>query len=209
MTLLEKLKRALGLAPDDEGGTDTALTVEREAGEAGEVGGDESRAVRAGEPDETTGAGGAVDSGADSEGDDEPVATDTEAAASTGSMVESDAGDSPAEAAEPAEAAGPASDDREIDDDSEDGGAGAGADGAEAEPESDSASEPSSEPEPSADADPVEELTGIGPAYGERLRGIGIETVADLAAADAADIAAETDIGEGRASTWIERARER
>lgn len=188
MTLLEKLKRALGLDPGDEGGTDTALTVEREAGEAAGTDG----AVRAGDVGEAAG-------------------TDTEAAASTGSMVESHPDDSPAGAAEPAEAAGSESDDRTVE-----GDAATDVEVAEAEPAGESEPEPEpeseSEPEPEpaeADADPVEELTGIGPAYGERLRGIGIETVADLAAADAADIAAETDIGEGRASTWIDRARDR
>ena len=52
-------------------------------------------------------------------------------------------------------------------------------------------------------------LNGIGPAYGERLEAAGIGTVADLAAADAAEIAADTDLGEGRVQGWIDQARER
>ncbi|MEF8855184.1 MAG: helix-hairpin-helix domain-containing protein [Haloarculaceae archaeon] len=51
-------------------------------------------------------------------------------------------------------------------------------------------------------------LDGIGPAYSERLEAVGIESVADLADADAAEIAAETDLGENRVAGWIEQAKE-
>lgn len=66
--------------------------------------------------------------------------------------------------------------------------------------------------EPAADLGTDESpdvLDGIGPAYAERLSDAGVETVADLAAADAADLAEESDIAEGRIETWIERARNR
>ncbi|WP_135302403.1 helix-hairpin-helix domain-containing protein [Haloarcula amylovorans] len=56
--------------------------------------------------------------------------------------------------------------------------------------------------------DPVTEIKGIGPAYAKRLSGLGIETVGDLTMADAADIAAETDLSESRVAGWIERAEE-
>jgi len=89
----------------------------------------------------------------------------------------------------------------------------------EAEPETDVDSETSPEAgsEPEVDDeppitegsdDPVTEINGIGPAYGERLSGLGIETVGELAAADAAETAAETDLSEKRVSDWIEQARE-
>lgn len=55
--------------------------------------------------------------------------------------------------------------------------------------------------------EPVDSLSGIGPAYAERLSEAGVETVGDLAAADAADLDAATDIGEGRLASWIEQAR--
>jgi predicted flap endonuclease-1-like 5' DNA nuclease len=70
---------------------------------------------------------------------------------------------------------------------------------------------PSADPDtdtevPAAD---LEELKGIGPAYAGRLREAGIEDVAALAAADAADLAERTDIAEGRLQTFVERAAEK
>lgn len=83
--------------------------------------------------------------------------------------------------------------------------------------ERDSATEASAESaEPSdatdtADAgdssEPVDKVKGIGPAYADRLADVGIETVADLAAADAETIASQTDLSEKRVSRWIERAK--
>ena len=58
------------------------------------------------------------------------------------------------------------------------------------------------------DGTPVDQVKGIGPAYAERLGEIGIHTVEDLAGADAAAIADGTSVGEGRATTWIDRAAE-
>jgi len=67
-------------------------------------------------------------------------------------------------------------------------------------------SSPVEEAEPTGGSDPVDALTGIGDAYATRLAEAGIETVADLAAADAADLAEVTDIAEGRLESWIEQA---
>lgn len=111
---------------------------------------------------------------------DEPVATETDAAASTESLVdEEDAAADPTEAAEPAEAAGPESEDVEIDEDADD-----------------------------VDGTAVDSIKGIGPAYADRLSNIGIESVADLADADPAEVAEGANVGEKRAATWIERAQE-
>jgi len=60
-----------------------------------------------------------------------------------------------------------------------------------------------------ADGEPVENIKGIGPAYAERLGGVGVHTVSDLADADAADLNGETGIGEKRLQTWIDRANAR
>ncbi|WP_276271310.1 helix-hairpin-helix domain-containing protein [Haloarcula litorea] len=64
---------------------------------------------------------------------------------------------------------------------------------------------PEAEPDEGSD-DPVTEIKGIGPAYAKRLQGIGIDTVGDLAGADAGEIASETDLSESRVSGWIEQA---
>ena len=56
--------------------------------------------------------------------------------------------------------------------------------------------------------DPVTELNGIGPAYGDRLAGAGVETVGELAAADAATLADRIDLGESRVAGWVEQANE-
>jgi polyhydroxyalkanoate synthase len=42
------------------------------------------------------------------------------------------------------------------------------------------------------------DVAGVGPAYAEKLRAAGVESVADLAAADPVVLAGEADIPEGR-----------
>lgn len=120
----------------------------------------------------------------------EPVAAGTDAAASTGSMTDTSA----ETAAEPAEAAGPTTDED-----------------VESEESADHTEETTDEATESAagtDED-VQVIKGIGPAYADRLAAVGIETVADLAAADAIEVAAETDLSEKRVGQWIERAKVR
>ncbi|KDE59352.1 poly(R)-hydroxyalkanoic acid synthase subunit PhaC [Halostagnicola sp. A56] len=58
----------------------------------------------------------------------------------------------------------------------------------------------------SAGDDPLTDLSGVGDAYAEALRGAGIETIDDLAAADVADLATETGISPARLEGWIEQA---
>lgn len=55
----------------------------------------------------------------------------------------------------------------------------------------------------------VETIKGIGPAYADRFDQVGIETIDDLAAANAAEVAEEIDVAEFRVSSWIDRARDR
>jgi len=55
----------------------------------------------------------------------------------------------------------------------------------------------------------LQELDGVGPAYASRLEGAGIVSVEDLAEADAAVVAQESGIDEGRVRRWIETAAER
>ena len=54
------------------------------------------------------------------------------------------------------------------------------------------------------DAD-VELVNGIGPTYAERLRAADIETVADLAEYDAAELAAVTEASESRVADWLDQ----
>jgi predicted flap endonuclease-1-like 5' DNA nuclease len=58
-------------------------------------------------------------------------------------------------------------------------------------------------------SDPVETVRGIGPAYGTRLGDVGVETVADLAAADPGDLARTISVAESRVDRWVARARGR
>jgi polyhydroxyalkanoate synthase len=57
--------------------------------------------------------------------------------------------------------------------------------------------------------DGVESIDGIGPAYAEDLRAAGVESVADLAAADPVAVAERADIAPGRVEDWVAAARDR
>lgn len=119
-----------------------------------------------------------TDTDSDTDTPESSAAAGTDASASTGSLTEE-----PPEAdaaAEPAEAAGPT-------DDSEDTPVEA------------------DDPE-GADDTPVEDINGIGPAYAQRLRDAGIDTVGDLLAADPADVAESTDLSPKRIGRWQDAA---
>ena len=228
MALLNKLKSILGIGGGrDEGDrrSETSVTVEREAGGAAT---------------------------AEKEADEEPVATGTDATASTGSMTEP-SGD-PEQAAEPSEATAPptetdADKDRDVGDvideaepstdadesvaagtdatastesltEAEGGADGAAEPGEAAGPPAGSADgdDPAAGDEAAADDDveaddmagePVETITGIGPAYADRLDEAGIESVAELAAADSETIGEAIDVSPKRVADWIERANDR
>jgi predicted flap endonuclease-1-like 5' DNA nuclease len=75
------------------------------------------------------------------------------------------------------------------------------------EAETESTEEPADAENGSDDEVSVSAISGIGPAYSDRLESIGVETVGQLADAEPDDIAAQTDISIGRVSNWIERAR--
>jgi polyhydroxyalkanoate synthase len=55
--------------------------------------------------------------------------------------------------------------------------------------------------------DAVQDLNGIGPAYADRLREAGIETVEQLIAANPSKLAAQLDIPEQRLTSWVEQAK--
>jgi polyhydroxyalkanoate synthase len=52
----------------------------------------------------------------------------------------------------------------------------------------------------------LEDLSGVGPAYADRLRDAGVGSMAELAAADAEGLADETGIGASRLQDWIDQA---
>ncbi|WP_281194828.1 helix-hairpin-helix domain-containing protein [Halorubrum sp. F4] len=185
MALLRKIKEKLGFGSDssDGGSGETTVTVERDAEEGGsEPTDDEESGV------ETTASTEAAvepdESDEGDEGDDAAAETDAEPADEDERADADDDG---------VEANGTEADETEAE--------AVEADAAEdAEPVEDDAAEP--------DGEPVDSLKGIGPAYGERLGKIGIETVEELAAADPAEVAEGASIGEKRAVKWIDRAKE-
>ncbi|WP_193309933.1 helix-hairpin-helix domain-containing protein [Halorubrum halophilum] len=181
MALLQKIKAKLGIGSDpaEREETDPEVTVERES-ERSDAGDDEDADEAAVE--ETSAAEDeAEDAGDESESiDDQPIGDEAAEPADDESADETELADETEEAAddEPAAAESEEVADDERDDDAAESGVA------------------------------VEEIKGIGPAYAERLADIGIETVADLAAADAEAVAEGTSVGEKRAATWIDRAGE-
>ena len=191
MALLQKIKEKLGFgsrpSSSDRESTDSdrgeaAVTVERES-DADDAASTETDASAV-EVDESGGESDAVD--------EEHEATDDEA-------VGADAVDEEHEAvgADAVDEESEATDDEATDDAVDEGTT-----------VDDGAGDTETDETAATDGTPVEQIKGIGPAYAERLGEIGIHTVEDLAGADAAAIAEGTSVGEGRAETWIGRAKE-
>lgn len=207
MTLLDTILSVLGLKSSDQDRQRTTdVTVEHDPDAENEA--------------EVKGTDLADDTASES------AAAGTDATGSTDSMTETPPGDGgtaePAEATdvtehagtdheapEPAEAAGPVGGEPDPE-----GTQPAPADGspeanAHAASEADAADEDAgSEPEDGPAADPVDSVSGIGPAYAERLADTDIETVGDLADADPAALAEATGISEKRLARLVERAGE-
>ena len=76
------------------------------------------------------------------------------------------------------------------------------------EPPATGAAEPAEAAGPTdgGEAVSVEEVSGIGPAYAERLSTAGVDTVGDLLAADPEKLADSTDISAKRIGRWQDRA---
>jgi predicted flap endonuclease-1-like 5' DNA nuclease len=152
------------------------------------------------------------------------ASTETTAAASTETMT--DEADEEVGAAEPAEAVTPADTStetleaepiREAAEEQDDAAAEETDAAASTESMADEADEEVGAAEPAEAAGPTggdtgEPLTvikGIGPAYADRLEAAGIDSIADLAAADPGEIGAEIDVSPKRVGRWIERAKHR
>ncbi|WP_248897387.1 helix-hairpin-helix domain-containing protein [Haloplanus halobius] len=125
---------------------------------------------------------------------DESVAAETEAAASTESLVEEEG---PTDAAEPAEAASPDAGDVETE-----------LDTADAESEGETTGEHEAQDLEGSQPESVDVIKGVGPAYARRLSEAGVDTVAELAAADAEELAADIDLSPKRVGRWIDRAKD-
>jgi len=185
MGILDTLLSLLGLgnSSSDDDRRETTVSVEREA---------------------NTGTEAAVKGTDDA---DAASAAGTDAAASTESLV-----DGMEEPAEPAEAVGTGDAETELGTtDAESEGETTGEhDAVDIEDAEESGTaEADTEAEPDATPESVEVIKGIGPAYAERLSNAGVDSVADLAAADVSELAAAVDLSETRVGRWIERAQER
>jgi|GEM_PF-1541821 len=169
---------------------------------------------------------------------DEPAAAGGDAAGSTASMTETENPDTAAEPGEAAgPTSSDEGDDLELDHDGANSDDTAATDGKDTDSESaaaggdatastgsmteetnetisaaeDAEAAGPTDVDPDADSEDtaVDSLKGIGPSYSETLDEAGIETVADLAAADPETLADEIDISESRVERWTERAKAR
>jgi predicted flap endonuclease-1-like 5' DNA nuclease len=200
MGLLDKLKSVLGLGGSRDragrsrppsggersaGQDEAGVTVEREPSTRSEdaVKGTETATAASGASDaERASTGTEGDQAGGAAGETTPA--ETGPATGTASGATDDAGPA-GEAAEPA-------------------GEGTGAASAASEDTSAAADDAAA-----GDTAPVTDVDGIGSAYGERLEGAGIETVGDLADADADDLSDRIDVSAKRIGRWIDQARDR
>jgi predicted flap endonuclease-1-like 5' DNA nuclease len=203
MPLANLIRSVLGLGSSDRDASEsTSVTVEREPDEgaateadanaAGETGSAESDTESVTEEPETDEPDVEETDEPDAHADeevDESAAAGTDAAGSTGSITQEPPGEAES-AAEPAEAAGGVTEH-------------SGTDSAAAE---DAEAAGPVEEEPEGGEEPVENVSGIGPAYASRLNDAGVETVADLLAADPDDLADRIDVSAKRIGRWQDAA---
>lgn len=57
-----------------------------------------------------------------------------------------------------------------------------------------------------ADTDDLTKVNGIGPVYAKRLAALGVTSFSELAASDADDLAARSEIARDRIADWINKA---
>ena len=207
MGLLERIKSALGFGTSGTPAAGESSTTDRRSGtdpdSTGEptpvedVEGDEEvevaqTVVEPGEDDageDEAGVDVTVEHEPDTRSEDAVKGTDTADTGSSADVEPADTGDAESEETSADEGAEP--------EDAEGTDAG------------DATAEPGegAERSPPGEGVDLEEVKGIGPAYADRLRDAGIEDVAALAAADAADLAERSDMGEGRLEKLIDRAK--
>jgi predicted flap endonuclease-1-like 5' DNA nuclease len=189
MGLIERIKSALGLGTSASTGASPSSTPDRQSGSDEDAGPTPVSEV----DEQVEGAQTVVDP---ADADDVDVTVEHEPDASSEKAVKaSDAAATGADAdVEPADGEEPSEPSADVTDDAAE---------ADADEPAEDAGDATEDSRAGVD---LEEIKGIGPAYADRLREAGVEDVADLAAADAADLADRTDLGEGRVGKWIERA---
>lgn len=138
--------------------------------------------------------------GAPSEAGPEDAAEAAEPAESAGTEPEADT---------PSEGAADESPRAEAAEEAEPAETGAAEEPPEAETEAAAGAETEAAAEAEGAGESTDVIEGIGPTYADRLADAGIETVGDLAEADAAELAERADLPETRVERWIERARDR
>jgi len=203
MGLIERIKSALGLGTSASSPSSASSTPDGQSGDDGDDTGPTS-VTDVGGDEQVEGAQTGVAVGDDSDDVDvtveyEPDTRSEDAVKGTDTADTATAAD-----VEPADERADATDAETADTPAAEGGDGSRETAA---AEADDASSGTAAPA-GAGVD-LEEITGIGPAYAERLRDAGVEDVAALAAADAAALADRTGLGEGRVGKWIERAETR
>lgn len=217
MALLKKLKSLFGLdsgrSGDDRRDEEVGVTVERDRGEGRESAADSTSAA------ESEADGPPIDSGtAAGSTEEEPTGTEPEEAPpGTDAPGTETAEPAPAETGESTEEGAQVDGTVDVEPDVD-----APEPGVEPEPErdpgsadADAAAGAGTEPETGAESgaaaadDSLQDIKGIGPSYADRLSGAGVETIDQLADADADDLADETGLSVKRIESWIERAKHR
>ncbi|PCR91587.1 helix-hairpin-helix domain-containing protein [Natrinema ejinorense] len=202
MALLQKLKSLLGFdeSNSERGGTrEVGVTVEREG--SSDDGSDPTESPRSTTADSSVGGSTAspaepTDTPEEAAEPAESTESGTDDAAPTAETA-GQAADEPTAAARPADPVDEAEPDRTDDAETDD-------EPADSEPTD--AVEPDQTDDVEINDDPVDSIKGIGPAYADRLADAGVDTVGELAAADAAELADQTDLSEKRIQGWIDRA---
>ena len=204
MGLLSKLKSVLGLGSgDDDRGDrrtgDVGVTVERERDEADAANEAAVKGVDEESGASTTEGTDQVDHGEES--DEEPEDEGEAAAEDETEPEPADEADETVEGQADETVEGQADEDEADEDETGESEAG--------ESEADE-SEATDEAEAEDDAGgDLQDIKGIGPAYADRLREVGIESIAELADADFEAVAEEADLAPGRVEGWVDRANAR
>ena len=229
MALLDKLKSLLGMDEGRSGGDrrqddEVGVTVEHDSGAGSRPSSDSDEPPIASTAEQTDPAPGEadaerVDADAAADPEEAPPGTDapgTETAepapAETGDAAEEGAGvDGTVDVEPDVDSPEPEEEAESEPDPSVD------AEGTETEPASDAEDEAGSEagsPDPATSDvgttdETLQDLKGIGPSYETSLSEAGVETVDDLAAADADELSEETGLSSKRLQRWIDRASHR